>query len=248
MSTKRWLVRLSGSPGDLEDLATSFTSDDRRVFKESDLFYLTSSDYLPEMDANEVRQRALEHIQMMNGSAILQFLNNRQVKIDDVISQNQDGTRIHYMTIVAETVSARARGTLSAVSNGSERIVPSTPTMAAWVSLAAQDGAIQKALRILGESVHDWVDLYKLYEVVEEDVGGSEKDGQKKIIRNGWANKEKIELFKHTANCTKAIGDASRHGHSRWEQPDKPMTIAEAKSLIFPLLVQWMDSKIPRTP
>jgi hypothetical protein len=70
--------------------------------------------------------------------------------------------------------------------------------------LGLTDHKVAKALRLLDTDEHNWVSLFRLYELIEEDVGGIDK-----IVRCDWASKTSIRHFRHTVNSLYAVGDAS---------------------------------------
>jgi len=71
----------------------------------------------------------------------------------------------------------------------------------------------------------DWVDMYRLYEVIQEDVG-------RPMHELGWASRNELERFVRTANSPDAAGDKARHGVARTDPPRKPMSLSHARELI----------------
>ena len=69
-------------------------------------------------------------------------------------------------------------------SDGSEVAVESPDPARSWAKVADKDDTVSKALRLFGEGAKDWVGLYRLLEVVEDDVSGVEK-----LVDAGWATK-----------------------------------------------------------
>ena len=85
----------------------------------------------------------------------------------------------------------------------------------------------------------NWINLYKIYEIVDKDAGKI-----KKIHRiEQWITKKKISDFKQTANSKRAIGDDARHGVDDNDPPKEPMSLSEAKALIMTLLQKWLQWK-----
>ncbi|MDZ7694391.1 MAG: hypothetical protein U5K69_25255 [Balneolaceae bacterium] len=83
------------------------------------------------------------------------------------------------------------------------------------------------------------LDLYRIYEVIEEDIGSKEK-----IDDLGLASKTRIKLFKRTANSSQVLGSKARHGHRKHEPPKNPMSLEEAEALIKKLIIQWVNHKM----
>ena len=106
------------------------------------------------------------------------------------------------------------------------------------LKLAANDGRVAKALRLRDHDDLGWVELYRIYEVVDSDVGRS------KIVADGWASASDINLFKHTANSVTAAGDQARHGKETEKPPANPMTLRRAKKLIDSILKGWLADKV----
>ncbi|MCE8424927.1 MAG: hypothetical protein J5U17_04025 [Candidatus Methanoperedens sp.] len=107
-----------------------------------------------------------------------------------------------------------------------------------WVTAAKHNTNVTKALRLFGAGTHDWVSLYRIYEVIENDVGGKSK-----IIKKGWTTDKAIRRFKYTANSPGAIGDEARHGNQKEPSPKDPMALSEAKFLIETILHNWLRLK-----
>lgn len=124
--------------------------------------------------------------------------------------------------------------TITANQSEDQETKPTIPDL--YVAIAQRDPKVAKALRLLGFEESSWPSLYKIFEVIQSDVGG-------KMYENGWIIEAKGDLFTQTANSSLAIGDEARHGHEKVPAPPKPMPLAEAKSLIKTLLERWMDSK-----
>ncbi len=105
------------------------------------------------------------------------------------------------------------------------------------IELALRDPVVEKALRLRSSPTRDWSDLYRLYEIVEHDVGSQT------IIQNGWASRSEITRFARSADSVTAAGDAARHGVERQEPPPKPISLAEASRLIDRILERWLLTK-----
>jgi hypothetical protein len=104
-----------------------------------------------------------------------------------------------------------------------------------WMKLAEEDEIVKNVFRQITEFDHNWINLYKVYEIVEKNAG------KKKIEQ--WITKDKIRQFKHTANSQSAIGDDARHGVDHNDPPKEPMSLYEADALIMTLLQKWLQWK-----
>lgn len=104
--------------------------------------------------------------------------------------------------------------------------------------LADESVHVAKALRLQCQDM-DWVNLYRLFEVVREDVGGDDQ-----IAEKGWAIKDEINKFTGSANNSSVTGDEARHGKiDGYGQPSEIMTLREARLLIQEIVLRWMEAK-----
>ncbi len=148
-----------------------------------------------------------------------------------IVQLNEDGTRSS-KGFLAATIEVRSSVELNT------RTSTTQPTnVEEWVALANTDQKAAKALRLLGTREQSWTELYKLYEIVHSDVGN-------KVFENGWATRNKIRLFTHTANSAGAVGDDARHAKEELAPPPSPMPLLEAQTLIRRLVMRWLRSKV----
>src|SRR5208282_6883640 len=91
-----------------------------------------------------------------------------------------------------------------------------------------------------------WVGLYRIFEVVESDLGGGAA-GRKAIVANKWATDGKIKRFRFTANSFAELGKDARHGDETATHPPSPapasMPQPEAQALVEAILNGWIKSK-----
>lgn len=93
---------------------------------------------------------------------------------------------------------------------------------------------IGRAFRLFSGVQADWSSLYKIYEIIEINVG--------KVWTRGWVSKDEINRFTQTANSTAALGDDARHSNYKVPAPAEPMSLDEARTLIRKLLTKWSQS------
>ncbi|MDJ0516324.1 MAG: hypothetical protein QNJ74_08720 [Trichodesmium sp. MO_231.B1] len=105
-----------------------------------------------------------------------------------------------------------------------------------WLLLAQEDEKVKKVIHFLTSYEHNFINLFKIYEIIRGEVG------RKKI--EGWVTKKKVSDFTQTANHPDAIGYEARHGIGQGEPPKNPMSLSEAQNLIFDVIKKWLDWKI----
>ena len=206
-----WRVRLRGNKSDLVQLATLFRSPNLTVVLEGDNYYLTSADFKSLKDARSVLSRGRELAREATGAAAMELgLELQPVQLAGVTRVEEGRPQTQFL--LPSSIVDRGKGPplASALASGEP-----------WV-----DAAVRKACRFFG-SGENWFNFYKAYEAIEEGVGGMNA-----ILQKGWATKNQIRNFKHTANSEAAIGDEARHGRERSTPPPHPMSLQDAKSFI----------------
>ena len=106
----------------------------------------------------------------------------------------------------------------------------SQPDISKFIPLALGDKTVAKALRLCSREL-DWVNLYRIYEVISEDMGG-------------LTGKEIKKIFKGSANNSNVTGDYSRHGKMNVGTPEETMRLADAQHLIKLKVREWIYKKI----
>ena len=106
------------------------------------------------------------------------------------------------------------------------------------VEIAQRDPAVADALRLLGTQGFARVNLYRILEIVCEDVEGIEN-----IQREGWASGNELTRFKRTIDHSETSGDEARHGYSKGQPPPNPMSSSELGSFLNSIFSNWLTSK-----
>lgn len=243
-TTAAWMVRLEGHPFDLDYLAGQMNQGDDRVERDGEDYVLWAAGFNALTDAEAVLKRAEEIIARANGAAKMLSGSFHTVRVDLVTRVHGDGRRQRFMFASGgATVRARA----SAVCHVTGGVVDNTPApptdLERWTALAERNSRVQDVLRLVETQGLDWVNLYRIYEIVREDVGGRFA-GKLQIINNGWATRDEIELFVKTSCNPDAVGDEARHGVATEDAPADPMPLSQAENLIRHIVYQWVASKL----
>jgi len=233
----QWFVIITGDRSDLEDLCKYFNSPELFITQQGQDFILESTDFNSLIDADEVKNKASEIILLINGAASIVKEMKKSLAVDCVVKGTDDGKRKFFIFPNAVAIGFSAGNPVVGIDGIVQQVSQPEPILS-WVVAARQDPNVAKALRLFGAGTHDWVNLYRIYEVIENDVGSISN-----IVKKGWATRKAIERFKHTANSPGAIGDESRHGKQASKPPKAPMTLSEAKSLVETILHNWLRMK-----
>jgi hypothetical protein len=231
-----WWARLSGDTLDLDALVESLSSDDLRVSRVGETYYLRSADFdvLPPSEATSVERRATEIVRVLNGALRVYLGSHDPVAVGGVSLVAETGAIQHFFSLTpAET---RDRAVPLTIIGGSERdVVRSDVEASSRLGLVRED--VERALRIFGREDVDWRDLYFVFEIVEASAGG-------RMFREGWITRDEARRFTHTANSPAVLADEARHGHEPSSQPpSNPMAFGEAKEAVRLLLASWLRAE-----
>ncbi len=235
----KWEVQLNGDALDLKELSKSLVDDDLRVLERNGQYFLESNRFEELTNPEELASLAADILKVLTGAVRLSLGGRTPLHVANTARVRPDGGRDVFVTL-SDTIHARATiGVEITRSDGTKEVIHPAHSVPGWIKLGLTNLNVAKALRLLGTDEHNWVSLYRLYEVIEEDVGGLDK-----IVNHGWATKTSIKRFKRTANSPGAVGDDSRHGKESTTPPADPMDIGEARALVEVILHNWLRSKI----
>ena len=192
-----WIVQVAGDPSDLSTLGQSLTGNDLNISHDGQGYVLKSDQFADDDDAATVREKAEELVAVLNGASRLALDSINPIGVGAVYRQREGGKRDIF--VFPEPGVIRLRGfaptiKLTHTDGTVEEFHPADPVKQ-WVGVASKQDTVANVLRILAGGVLDWVNLYRIVEIIESDVGGSDA-----IVDNGWATKTTMRLFKHTAN------------------------------------------------
>lgn len=244
-AAKDWQVQIQGRTPDLEHLARQFTALPRRVVRdEHDGGYLYESDAFASCaTSQEVLDAASRELSVLSGVLKLVQGSHEPLRCGGVYRQNESGGRDVYLhvnsMILAHTTFREVTLTVTdAQGNIITKPAPPHRTVV-LANLASSNPAVAKALRLHAEpDSKSWVGLYRLYEVIEADVGG-----QVLLAKCGWGTDKQLRRFKHSANSVSVAGDAARHGKEVEEPPKYPMSLDEATAYVEYVLQAWLTHK-----
>jgi len=240
---KKWQVQITGHPYDLEDVYKNQSSASWSVVKDKDHFFMESVLFNDQEEADKIQEIASKIITLINGSAKLRIYGFRPIETGNVSYIDDRGNR-HNFVLLQGNISARSRAKATLVvtkPEGSEleEEIEQPDCIKPTFALAESDPNVADALRRYASNELNWVGLYKIYEIIRDDVGGS-----KALFDKGFALKKDLRNFSHTAQHPGAIGDAARHARVDAEVPENPMSLAEANLLISTMMTKWIDLKL----
>lgn len=107
--------------------------------------------------------------------------------------------------------------------------------MPADIADSLSHAAVSRALAFFGNSTPSWTEMYAVYEIIQEDIGGN-------VEKRGWSTKTNRELFERTAQHPKTAGLEARHGEWPHPPPEDPMSLQDARTWMRKVLAKWIRS------
>jgi hypothetical protein len=213
--------------------------DELRVREQNGIYFLESNKFETLTKSEDVSSLAADILKVLTGAVRLSLGGRTPLHVANTARVRPDGGRDFFVT-VSNTIHIRDTTSIEITnSDGTKEVIHPTHSVPGWIKLGLTDQNVAKALRLLGTDKHTWVSLYRLFEVIEADVGGLDK-----IVTRQWATKTSIKRFKHTANSPGAVGDASRHGKESTTLPADPVDLSEARVLVEGIMHNWLRSKV----
>lgn len=121
-----------------------------------------------------------------------------------------------------------------------QRHVARAATGAESLDLLANSNAnVLEALRLFSLDDDPFVNLYKIYEIIDHDVGGLDA-----LVRMSGISKTEIKRFTRTANHPASAGRQARHARNSGHPVTTPMQPGEARELVRELLISWIGHKL----
>lgn len=240
----QWQVPVQGAIQDLEHLARHFTALPRVIRRDTAApgFVYESDAFARCTTSEEVLATADQEFSVLSGVIKLTRGSSEPLLCCGVYRRNAAGGRDTYLR-VHDAVHAHIvdEVALTVMETNGNAVITQTlpPRTVVLANLAFSDQSVEKALRLtLQADFRSWVGLYRLFELIEADIGG-----QAILITRGWSTEPALKRFKHSANSVAVAGDASRHGKEAGAPPKHPMSLAEAAAYVAYLMEAWIAYK-----
>ncbi len=175
----RWFVPLQGSPIELSRLATHvLPAPPLWVTHEGDEYRLYGSDFDRLTSAEDVYALARTLLPRINGLGRVRFPDWEPITFDRVVQIGDDGGHHHSVWATVEVGRIRvAAQALVTRADGTVDPPPPPPSGdGALVAAVRSESAQDRALRFFSHEP-SWSNLYKVYEVIRDDVGGEKGMG-----------------------------------------------------------------------
>jgi len=226
----RWAVGLVGGDWELGELAAHFAGS-IRVDRCPEGWELMSDAFQEADDATAIRALAGEILRLINGIARVRLDRPEPITLGNVRRYRDGGAKDAW--VFPEPIRARLRmGTPPIAVNG---VLVSPRSWEPCVELANRDERVWAVLTFLAIQP-TWHSLYAALDTIVKD---RRTDGERGVAT--WANvsASQLELFRRTANTSRAVGAEARHGPD-FVAPRHPMAFTEAEELVSHVVDCWL--------
>ena len=244
---KRTLIQLTGEELDIIDIQSNLRTSEWKIIKDQDEYNLTS-DFLNSItDHEEIKSKVRQFLDVTNGASNIIHGNHKKVSLGAIIQIDEQGRKIISVSITESiTIRSRAYGELRA--SGDTNVYPTT--VETWLIKADKHESVRDVLHFFNEIT--WWNLYKVYEIIKDDLIGVDLNHKKRIIKKdieeifkkrGITNFNKINDFTNVAQSRELLGDSARHATYKIKVPDIGMTLNDAHAIIRNLFDEWIKMK-----
>lgn len=207
------------------------------VIEVGGFYYLQSSEFKCLNSAEEVREKSKVLIKLINDSMKLIIDDFHNIEEDGVTPIGNSEKRIHHVFLEARIkLRARAKAKIEVKSEANKHPDSQSSLLEQLVHTAKNDNSFAEVMHFFSKNT--WIDLYKVYEIIKDDIGGKHN-----LINNKWATESELNRFTQTAQSKDAIGDDARHASKKYKPHSEPLSFNDAKSLIKRIINRWPNSK-----
>ena len=213
-------ANLSGETHFLKRLTELFGKADPAIKQDGSQFILMSSRFSAALETYELLKIAREELAVLKGAARA-YAGRSSVVVTGIV-HNQERVEA-LLTLRGDVIQS------------SDFLAPKKV-----LGLAQVHKNVAEALQIYSEK-SSWADLYKIGEIIRDDVCGGSKDlGEEALVKN-----KKFKSFMHNTQH----GDKEspgRHARHETSPPKTSMTLSEGDYYIMELMDKWMRAKLAK--
>ncbi|WP_143824996.1 hypothetical protein [Natrinema ejinorense] len=245
-----WKVRLAGQRNDLILLGCIYTDEPQITFTDTHAF-LESNRFNEFEEPSTVLEEGKKLMCSMRASVLGSIDTVHPPAADNVVilpdgsphvihtlSPSQRTDTVPVVTNISDTNTVRDLG-----SNCEEiKQVEGLPDLEyenLYIDLPEQDQKSSELIQLI-DNGYDWVNLYRVYEWVRDEIGTNPS-------KNSWISEGDEDLFTRTANSPEALGTQARHADSNpAREPDDPMSRDKAVQLIYDVSREFLKERYNR--
>lgn len=221
-----WQVRIEGAPDSLRRLGKVFDTEGHRVVLDSEGHTVLESTILDNVDTRDVSTQAEQLVELLNGSMRAVDPSFEPVRFARHLRHPEYGVR----RVVSDSLDTRWR------------VESNDPADAQdfarhYCNLALVNPDVSEVLLLLRQPKLEWGTLYKVFEVIRQDLGG-----EAQVIAAGWATGNELSSFRAAANRPDVGGTMARHARVAGPAPcGSPFTLNAGQNFVLRLAKRWMQ-------
>jgi hypothetical protein len=236
----KWFAKLNGNVADLEVLAEDFASAELRIRKErkDSGSYILGSSYFNDMDDPLiVYHKACELVKKIGVVKILLHNLHSDLLVSEIVCiQNKKRHKYTFGSLDIELPPVKLAILGHTEPEGSQAHKDDTP--GEYFNLIQEhDTARDISELIESGGLKDWSGLYRIYEKVQEGVGGA-------LSKKGWISNRAEESF--TMSAQEHRHSANRKKPAWGKTKLKPMPFYEARTLIIHVANEYLNDLLSK--
>jgi hypothetical protein len=228
-----WLLEITADSSlDMDAFRKAISFPGIEAFAQKDRNFVRTERVQHLLNPGEVEAVGQELLELLNGIVCTECPHYTGVKLKGLIRVFQDHTSC---AIAGTPLSVLG---LNEVKSMREYIANTTSRASAMDALASSDVDVSEALRLFSMRDDPFMNLYKVFEIIREDVGVDAM-----AVRFG-SSKAQIKRFTRTVNHPGSAGRQSRHARMEGDPVQSPMSSSEARQLMRLILRGWITEKL----
>ena len=230
--SEKWYVEVDGETVDLEKLVAIQIKTKFQFIKIQDRFFIRSGSFNDCEYIEDVLKQGEEIIKVINGISEVNLGLNSKIRILGATIIDEE-----VKNIVKNYREDCFNATISIRTELNDESKPEN-SMENWIELSEIDENIRKVFRLLNYGLDSFVNMYRIYEIIRNDLGKS----YLKILE---IDKSEIDRFTGSANRPDASGELARHGYLPGEpMKQPPMRLGEANNFVYEMIYKWIHYKL----
>lgn len=231
---KKKFISLKGESTDIEFVKSQLKFVEWKIIKESNSYYLTSDFLTENVENKDVELKAKQFVDIINGALVIILGAHKRIETTGIVEVSDMGTKSIFVE-VNEKMKAQEINKAIIIRNG-EALEEQISVFEELIKLAELYKSVQDVLHFFNEIEITWWNLYKIFEIIRDDLGSQKKTYE--IV-----SKAELSLFTQAAQSRELLGDDARHASKKYPSPNKDITIIEAEQTVRKLFEGWIKLK-----
>jgi hypothetical protein len=228
-----WLLEITADSSlDMEAFRKAISFPGVVAFDQKDRTFIRTERLQHLSNPTEVETVGLELLEILNGIVRVECPHYVGVKLKGMVRVFEDHTSCG---LVGKPVSVLG---IAEVKSMRQFIEQTVSQAAAIDALASSNSDVSEALRLFSIRDDPFMNCYKVFEIIREDVGVDA------ISYRFGIPKSQIKRFTRTVNHPGSSGRHSRHARTNEDPVQSPMSATDARELIRLILKGWLAEKL----